>query len=304
MPVTEGPGNTAVRVALPMGLRLGEGLHWDPVTRRLWGVDIQGQMVWRWDLQTEAPDTWTLDQRVGWVLPLKDDPHRMLLGLQGGVALAPANDLGRHCWVHQPFPGQPSMRLNDAKADHTGAVWAGSLNHDDESQPMGSLFRLDAQGGWRVMDEGYAVANGPAIDADQAVMLHTDSARRTIYRFDLDAEAGRIDRKRIWKVFDETQGYPDGMCFDADGCVWIAHWDGACVTRWSMNGALLMKVDLPVSRVTNVCFAGEGLDRLFVTTASAGLDAQQRRDQPWAGHVFEVLNHGARGLSGLPWGGQ
>jgi xylono-1,5-lactonase len=111
---------------------------------------------------------------------------KLLLGLQGGFALADRADPTRFEWLHQPFLHNPALRLNDAKADATGAVWAGSLNNDDESRPDGCLFRLGPDGDLSVVDTGYTVANGPAINADSTLMLHTDSGRRTIYAFDLD----------------------------------------------------------------------------------------------------------------------
>lgn len=281
--------------------QLGEGLHWDAVAQCLWGVDIHGCTVWRWTLDAPEVQQWHVGQRVGWVLPVaRSHPPQCLLGLQGGVALASASNPAAFAWVQQPFVGAPHMRLNDAKADTTGVVWCGSLNNDDESQPLGCLYRLGADGSWQTVDSGYTVANGPAMDATQTVLMHTDSGRRTIYRFDLDAAAGTLHNKRVWKVFAEAEGYPDGMCFDAEGALWVAHWGAGCISRFALDGRLLVRVALPTSHITNVCFAGPGLDRLFVTSAQAGLSAQQLASQPLAGRVFEVLGHGVQGLPSYP----
>lgn len=281
---------------------LGEGLHWDAAGQCLWGVDIHGCTVWRWTLDAPEVDRWHLGQRVGWVLPVAGSVSQLFLGLQGGVALASASDPATHTWVHQPFAGMPHMRLNDAKADATGAVWCGSLNNDDESQPLGCLYRLGADGGWQTVDDGYTVANGPAIDATQTVLMHTDSGRRTIFRFDLDLSNGTLANKRVWKVFADSDGYPDGMCFDAEGALWVAHWGAGCISRFALDGHLLARVPLPTSHITNMCFAGPQLDRLFVASARAGLTVSQLAEQPLAGHVFEVIGHGVRGLPSLPAG--
>ena len=82
--------------------------------------------------------------------------------------------------------------------------------------------------------------------------------------------------------------------------MWVAHWGGACVSRFALDGTLLTRVSLPVSNVTNICFGGEGLDRLFVSTARAGLTSAQLRAQPDAGNLFEIKNPGSRGLPSLP----
>jgi xylono-1,5-lactonase len=291
----------SVRLVGNLVCQLGEGLYWDARTQYLWGVDIQGKRLWRWDLVSHSPQVWPLAQRVGWVLPTMQ-AGKLLLGLQGGFALADRADPTRSEWLHQPFLHNPALRLNDAKADATGAVWAGSLNNDDESKSDGCLYRLGPTGDLAVVDTGYTVANGPAINADSTLMLHTDSGRRTIYAFDLDAPAGKLSNKREWKVFTEEEGYPDGMCFDAQGCVWVAHWGVGCISRFALDGELLRRVALPTSNVSNVCFAGAELDRIFVTTAKAGLSASQLLSQPLAGALFEVAALGATGLPGLPSG--
>jgi sugar lactone lactonase YvrE len=92
------------------------------------------------------------------------------------------------------------------------------------------------------------------------------------------------------------------MCFDADGAVWVAHWGAGCISRFAPGGWLLRSIALPASNVTNVCFAGPGLDRLFVTTAQVGLADAALQAQPRAGDLFEVLAPGATGLPGLPAG--
>jgi D-xylonolactonase len=279
---------------------LGEGLHWDDARQCLWGVDIHGCTVWRWYLDEPAASLWQVGRRVGWILPLAGAASWVLLGLQGGVALARSDTLAFERWVHQPFEGAPTMRLNDAKADTTGAVWCGSLNNDDETQPVGCLYRLGGDGDWQTVDTGYTVANGPAIDVTQKVLMHTDSGRRTIYRFDLDVSRGTVANKRVWRAFTEDEGYPDGMCFDAEGALWVAHWGAGCISRFALDGTLLARVKLPASHITNVCFGGPALDRLFVTSASAGLSSQQMALQPMAGCLFEVQGHSTNGLLSMP----
>lgn len=280
---------------------LGEGLHWDTARQCLWLVDIQGRMLHRADVATGCIMSHAMPQRVGWAIPVAAS-NELLLGLQGGFALVSAtSEAATPRWIARPF-ADPSLRLNDAKADSTGAVWAGSMNNDDESRSDGCLFRLSPEGHLEVMDKGYTVANGPAISPDESLMLHTDSGRRTIYAFDLNVPAGKITNRRVWKQFTESEGYPDGMCFDADGCVWVAHWGAGCVSRFAPDGALLQRISLPTSHITNVCFGGPGLDRLFVSSARAGLSEDQLRLEPLAGALFEVLQPGATGLPGRPYG--
>jgi xylono-1,5-lactonase len=280
--------------------RLGEGLHWDSVRNSLWGVDIHSCSIWCWELDSPSVKQWQLDQRVGWVIPIQGSVNYVLLGLQAGVACADITSMTVQHWLKRPFEGMPSLRLNDAKADSTGAVWCGSLNNDDESKPIGCLFRLDTNTEWKTIDSKYTVANGPAINATGSVLMHTDSGRRAIFRFDLDLDLGEVSNKQVWRVFTESEGYPDGMCFDAEGALWVAHWGAGCVSRFALDGRLLARITLPTSHITNICFAGPQLDRLFVSSAREGLTSQQLSAQPDAGCVFEVLGHRVKGLPSLP----
>jgi len=281
--------------------QLGEGLHWDAAHGVLWFVDILGRRVMRWRPDEPAWDEWPTPQRVGWVLPVEGSDW-LLAGLQGGAALLhlQGSTLKWRWWAPM-FEAHPTLRLNDAKADATGSVWAGSLNHQDQTRADGALFRIDGRGVVTQVDSGYLVANGPAIRPDGRLMLHTDSGRRVIHAFDLDAAAGRLSGKRVWRVFAEEEGYPDGMTFDAEGAVWVAHWGAGCVSRFAPDGTLLRRVALPAAHVTNVCFAGAALDRLFVTTATAGRTAEQLAAEPLAGGLFGIDTRGVRGLAGLPY---
>lgn len=293
-----------VRLALDVKARLGEGLHWDAAAGRLWLVDIQGRRLMRWHLAATTWDEWLLPQRVGWVIPERDHDC-VVLGLQEGFARAWLAEPGQDVeieWIARPFGKQHSLRLNDAKADASGAIWGGSLNHDDESRADGCLFRLAPDGTLQMVDSGYTVANGPAISPDGRTMMHTDSGRRTIYAFDLDVAAGRLSNKRVWKVFEGDEGYPDGMTFDSEGALWVAHWAGARVSRFDAEGRLLRSVRLPAPNVTNVCFAGPALDRLFITTARAGMSVAALAAAPMAGAVFEVAAPGVTGRPGLTYG--
>lgn len=290
-------------VAVRVNACLGEGLHWDGRRQCLWMVDIHGKRLIRWSGQGASWDEWCMPERIGWVIPCASGDS-LLAGLQSGFARLCASGSGWQVeWVRRVFEQRPGLRLNDAKADASGAIWAGSLNNDDESRNDGQLFRLAIDGGIDVHDDGYAVANGPAIRPDGRLMLHTDSARRTIFAFDLDVDGGTVARKRVWKTFTQAEGYPDGMTFDAEGCVWVAHWGAARVSRFSATGQLMRQVQLPASQVTNVAFGGDRLDRLFVSTASIGLEPQRLATEPLAGALFEIDAEGVTGLAGLSYGG-
>ena len=113
--------------------------------------------------------------------------------------------------------------------------------------------------------------------------------------FDLD-EDGRATDRRVFASYGPGDGYPDGMTVDAEDCLWIAFWDGWCVRRYSPAGDCLAKISLPVQKPTSCAFGGPGLDRLYVTSASIGLSASDRVEQPCAGGLF-MLEPGCSGIA-------
>jgi xylono-1,5-lactonase len=152
-----------------------------------------------------------------------------------------------------------------------------------------------------MVDSGYRVTNGPAFSPAGDVMYHNDSAGQVAYAFDI-ASDGTAGNRRNFLQFRESDGYPDGMTVDAEGCLWIAFWDGGCVRRYSPKGEWLETVELPVSRPTSCAFGGPELDRLYITSARVGLDADELEMQPNAGGLFMFVP-GVRGLAEVPFAG-
>lgn len=274
-------------VERPLRDRLGEGPTWIAERGELIWVDIEGHAVHRMKLASGQVATLSVGEAVGWVLPRSGDPA-FIAGLKSGFALLDL-DSGRREALGSPEPDRPDNRLNDAKVDNWGRIWTGTKDDSGRTR-SGSLYRLDADLRWQMMDEGYGVTNGPTFGIDGHTLYHTDSAARTVYVFDMSA-GGSISNKRVWLRFEESWGYPDGMCTDAEGCIWIAHWEGGRISRFAPDGAHLRSIELPASNITSCAFAGEKLDRMFVTSSMIDHD-----DEPLAGALFEV-DPGVKGVS-------
>ena len=116
-------------------------------------------------------------------------------------------------------------------------------------------------------------------------MYHSDSARQTIFQFEMNDDGG-VGAKRVFAQFEAGEGYPDGMTVDCENCLWVAFWDGWCVRRFSPGGAQIAEVRLPVARPTSCAFGGPRLETLFITSARANLSDEQLDRQPLAGSLF------------------
>ena len=192
-----------------------------------------------------------------------------------------------------PERNLPDNRFNDGKLDPRGRFWAGTMN-EQGAGPTGALYRLDADLRCRKMDDGYTISNGPAFSPDGRRMYCADSAIRTVFRMELDAE-GNIEGKSLFIEFTEAMGLPDGMTVDCEGNLWICHWGGWRVSCFAGDGRLLGAIRLPVSNVTSCCFGGSDLSVLYITSARQGLRDKALRKQPLAGGVFSC-EPGVRGL--------
>ena len=275
---------------------LGEGPVWVGEEAALYWLDIKGFKVFRIDEQG-ALTQWDTPMRVGSLVPRSGGGF--VAGTEHGIAEVDLK-AGRFEIVHQPEAHLPDNRFNDGKVDRAGRFWAGSMD-DNQNAATGALYRIDSDLSWIRIDEDYKIANGPAFSPSGDLMYHNDTARQVTYVFDLDAQ-GNASNRRVFANYGEGDGYPDGMTVDAEGCLWIAFWGAWCVRRFSPDGECLQKIELPVSQPTSCAFGGAGLDQLYITSASEGLDEAARAAQQQAGGLF-VAAPGVRGIADIPFAG-
>ena len=275
---------------------LGEGPVWVAREAALYWVDIKGRKIFRLDERGKL-EQWETPFRVGSLVPRAGGGF--IAGTDHGIGTVDLKS-GRFEIVENPEAELPDNRLNDGKVDRHGRFWAGSMD-DTETVVAGSLYRIDPDFSVTRIDEGYRVANGPAFSPAGDLMYHNDSGRRVTYVFDLDAD-GNATNCRVFATYGADEGYPDGMTVDAEACLWIAFWDGGCVRRYSPAGECMGEIEVPVARPTSCAFGGPNLDRLYITSASIGLDEAARAVQPQAGNLF-MTSPGVRGLPELPFAG-
>lgn len=263
--------------------RLGEGPLWSAREHALYWVDILDRRINRLSLTDRSVTVFEQPDYAAWII------ERARGGFVAGIGLdivrldLPAN---RRVPIGSVDRGVAGNRLNDAKADHLGRIWAGTMPASCD-RPSGAFYRIDPDGLIVHVDSPYTIANGPAIDPDGAFLLHTDTALGTIFRFAINDD-GSLGPRTPFIVFEPGWGNPDGMTFDATGGLWVACWGASCVTRFDASGARERSIALPASQITSCAFAGPDLDRMFVTSAADGVEEEH------GGALFEV-DPGCRG---------
>jgi sugar lactone lactonase YvrE len=272
---------------------LGEGPIWSASRNAVFWVDIFGRQVHRLEFENGSTTTWSVPERIGWIVE-REGRDEFVAGLKTGFVHLQLDPFSIQP-IGDPEPDRPQNRLNDAKTDAAGRIWCGSKD-DSEQTSSGALYRLDPDFTWSRHDDGYGVTNGPAFSTDGKTMYHTDSPLRTVFAFDID-EQGELSRKREFIRFESGWGYPDGMATDAERGLWVAHWGGARISRFHPDGRLDRSIPIPATNVTSIVFAGPELDRMFVTSAAFGCE-----DEPMAGALFEVEAN-VRGYPVRPFAG-
>jgi sugar lactone lactonase YvrE len=269
---------------------LGEGPLWAAGENALYWVDILDKRLNQLSLDDDVVTSIVMPEYIGWVIERADRPG-FIAGFASGFAELTLDPLD----IRQiTDPLSSKVRMNDAKADPAGRIFAGTMSYEG-AEPIGSLYRLDRDLSIVAVDQGYRIANGPAISADGKTIYHTDSAEGLVYRMALHAD-GSVSGREVFLRFPDEWGSPDGMTIDAEGGIWIAHWGGSRVTRFLADGSIDRAIHVPARQVTSCTFAGPELDRMFITSAADGLDGEHD------GALFEV-NPGVRGLPTLKFGG-
>jgi sugar lactone lactonase YvrE len=284
-------------LAVEARAELGEGPVWDARTEVLWWVDIPGRVVHRYDPATGADEVFDAGTEVGTLVPRRSGG--LLCAVRDGFAVREEDGALRH--VAHLHGDDPTMRMNDGKCDRLGRLWASSMAFDC-SPLRGCLYRLDPDYTLTPMLAPLTIGNGMAWSADDRTMYFIDSGTGGVDAIEFDLDSGELGERRQLVSVPESLGIPDGMCIDAEGFLWVALYGGSAVLRYSPDGELAGKVEVPASNVTCATFGGPQLDLLFITTARAGLSEGELAGQPQAGALF-VLEPGIKGVAPFEFAG-
>jgi sugar lactone lactonase YvrE len=276
----------------PLGpFRLAESPTWDAQVGRLWWADIEGQALHALDFSIGADEALVANSHRRFDFTQKvcslglTRSGRLLLALADGVYyFTPATETLE--LLVRPEPDRPQHRLNDGKVGPDGAFWVGSIEETPERAPVGSLYRISADGRCRRISTGYRVSNGLAWSADGRAMFHTDSRGPTIDRWDFDPATGMVGSRIAIRTLSEKLGRPDGGTCDVAGGYWSAGISAGCLNRFDADGNLVQRIDLPLPRPTMPCFGGPDMQTLFVTSARHGLDDATLARFPAAGRLL------------------
>lgn len=244
---------------------LGEGPLWDHRAGVLMWVDILASLVHRTDPTTGETVTLQPDRHVG-AVALRGETGYML-ALRNAFAPLDQDTVGP---AEEVF-ADPEVRMNDGAVDPVGRFLAGSMAYDT-APGRGRLYSRSVDGNVVELLSGVTISNGIDWSDDGETMYYVDTPTLGVDVFDYDLSTGSISDRRRHVTIPEEDGSPDGISIDSEGCLWVALYGGAKVRRFSPSGESLDEIEVPATQVTSCAFGGEGLDRLFTTTAGDQLD--------------------------------
>tara|TARA_R110001583_G_scaffold157548_1_gene309486 strand:- start:7194 stop:8069 length:876 start_codon:yes stop_codon:yes gene_type:complete len=256
---------------------------WDTNTSTLLWTDITEQEIHRFSPQTKKHTILSFNEEVG-CFALREKGG-FILAMRTGIFLS--NEQGEIESQVCENPNNPLLaRFNDGGVDPKGRFYAGTY-WGPKTYNAALLLRIDSDLKANVIQCDILGANGLAFSPDKQWMYTSDTPNYVIYRTPLN-EKGELGLREIFKKFPIGDGRPDGAAIDIEGCYWTAMFDGNRISRISPKGEVLEEHTLPVRCPTMVCFGGDDMKTLYITTTRQNMDESELTNNPLSGSLFSI----------------
>jgi gluconolactonase len=211
-------------------------------------------------------------------IPKRRGVGGIALHADGGLVVAGKNichvkdGVTRILFQRDDIPG-----FNDIFTDSVGRVYVGTLRSDpfkEGARTPGELWRIDRENQAVQMYGDVGLTNGIGFSPGEKIIYHADSAGPHLIVHDVAADGTMHNRRSIAQLSGGT--IPDGLCVDEAGCLWVSIYGGHCAARYTAEGKLDQKVDVPAKAVTSVCFGGTDRRDLYIVTADNTEDSTRK----------------------------
>ncbi len=270
---------------------LGEGPTWDDKRKQLFWVDILGNRIFRYVPGTQNISSWSTPEHIGFVIIRENGT--VIGGLQSGLHHIDLLDDGTVSVdrIDDITDGQSQIRFNDGMQDKEGNIWACTMDMKNENR-LGKYFFYDRNFNRSIIDEGYIVANGPAISNDKKSLYTVETVgngaqKKGIYKLSLNADKQML-KKSILVEWPDPNTFPDGLITDSEGDLWIGEFGGNTLRCYSPSGKLKQAIPLPAWNITKAAFSDTDENILYVTSANLASPENIHSKYPYTGEVIKI----------------
>ena len=161
--------------------------------------------------------------------------------------------------------------FNDLATASDGSVYVGALRfHPFKGEPPvpGEIWRIAPDGQAAPVAGGVLWANGIGFSPDGRTAYGSDYARSCVLAWDVGDDGGLAEPRTFAEL---PAASADGLAVDEEGGVWVAPGAAGNVVRFTPGGALDRTLEVPASFVSSLCFGGEDMRDLYVTTGDGKL---------------------------------
>ena len=201
-----------------------------------------------------------------------DRNHRLIDCASWLRAIIAVSPNGKYELLVDHYDGKKLNTPNDVVSGPDGALYFTDPTMDfapDAQQELSfqGVYRLDAQGGLKLLTKDMAQPNGLAFSPDGKRLYIDDSERRNILVFDVAAD-GSIANGRIFgeEPGGKGEGVPDGMKVDTQGNVFVTGPKGIWV--WDASGHHLGTIVMP-EQPANLAWGDKDYGTLYITATTS-----------------------------------
>jgi sugar lactone lactonase YvrE len=207
---------------------------------------------------------WTPGGEVETVIPKRRGIGGMCLHADGGLVVSGRDVVHVKDGESRTLLARDEVvGFNDLGTDAEGRVLAGALRFHPfkgEDPVPGEIWRIDAAGEAEEVFGGILWANGIGTSPDGEMVYACDFSSGEVIAYD-----GAAARPLI----RTESGDADGLAVDCEGCIWVALGGGSAIGRYSPAGELDRVLEVPTDFVSSLCFGGEDLRDLYITTVGS-----------------------------------
>ena len=259
------------------GARWVEGPVWFPAGRFLVFSDIPNNRMLRWDetnghvSEFRNPSNFSNGNT-------RDLQARLITCQHLSRSVTRTEHSGEVTTLASHYDGKLLNSPNDVIVKRDGSIWFTDPDYGIMSDYEGrkspseqsscNVFRIDQKtGNIDLITDQLVKPNGLCFNKSESKLYvsdtggsHITGGPRHIYSFDLSGE--KLASKKPNLFAECSNGLFDGFRIDSEDRIWTSAADG--VHCYNSAGVLIGKIKIP-EIVSNVCFGGEKLNRLFIT---------------------------------------